>query len=342
MKNIREISKADLNDIIINEMGESKYRAQQIYDWIWKKNVSRFEDMTNLSKSLQAALALRFFFRNLSIDSMQESVDGTVKYKFKTSDQHFIEGVLIPTEHRKTACISSQIGCSLSCKFCATGKMGHIRNLHFDEIYEQVALINKEVEKKYGCKLTNLVLMGMGEPLLNYKEVLKAINYITQPDAFAMSPRRITLSTAGIAKMIKQLGDDQVRFKLALSLHAANDVKRSQLMPINEHNNLKTLATALNYFYQQTKGEITLEYTLLQNFNDTVKDAEELVKFYRTVPVDLINIIEYNTIKNGIFQPSSEDTLERFVGILSKQQVNVRVRRSRGKDIAAACGQLVV
>jgi 23S rRNA (adenine2503-C2)-methyltransferase len=274
------------------------------------------------------------------VDATQYSSDGTIKSRFKTVDGHAVEGVLIPTESRNTACVSSQIGCSLSCRFCATGYMERKRNLDFDEIYDEVVLINQQSERVYNKKLSNIVFMGMGEPLLNYKNVLKAIERITSPDGLAMSPRRITVSTAGVAKMIHQLGDDQVRFKLALSLHAANDLKRNEIMPINETNNIKALVNALNYFYKQTKNEITLEYILFQNFNDSFEDAMELTKIYRQVPADLVNIIEYNPIDNATFAKPDEQAVDAFMKVLEKNKVNARLRRSRGKDIDAACGQL--
>ena len=251
-----------------------------------------------------------------------------------------VEGVLIPTDERKTACVSSQIGCSLSCKFCATGYMDRKRNLDYDEIYDEVVLINQQSERVYEKKLSNIVFMGMGEPLLNYKNVLKAIERITAPDGLAMSPRRITVSTAGVAKMIRQLGDDKVKFKLALSLHAANDQKRNEIMPINETNNIKALIEALNYFYQQTGNEITFEYILFKDFNDSRQDADELVKIYRQVPADLVNIIEYNPIDQALFAKPEENTIAQFMHHLESAKVNARLRRSRGKDIDAACGQL--
>src|SRR5205085_5586494 len=230
------------------------------------------------SKELRAKLNEHFTLPALKVETTQYSEDGTVKSRFKTVEGHSVEGVLIPTDERHTACVSSQIGCSLSCKFCATGYMERKRNLNYDEIYDEVVLINEQTERVYDKKLSNIVFMGMGEPLLNYKNVLKAIDKITSPDGLGISARRITVSTAGVAKMIKQLGDDKVRFNLALSLHAANDVKRNEIMPINESNNIKALVEALNYFYQQTGNEITLEYILFQNFNDSLRDAEELIR----------------------------------------------------------------
>ena len=321
-------------------MGEKKFRAKQVYEWIWQKHAAGFEGMTNISKELRAKLNEHFTFPALKIDTTQYSADGTIKSRFKTYDEHLVEGVLIPTESRYTACVSSQIGCSLSCKFCATGYMDRKRNLNYDEIYDEVVLINQQTERVYNKKLSNIVFMGMGEPLLNYKNVLKAIERITSPDGLAMSAKRITVSTAGVAKMIKQLGDDKVRFNLALSLHAANDVKRKEIMPINESNNIKALIEALNYFYKETGNEITLEYILFQSFNDSLKDADELIKVYRQVPADLVNIIEYNPIDAAKFLKPDEETVEKFMNHLSKARVNARLRRSRGKDIDAACGQL--
>jgi 23S rRNA (adenine2503-C2)-methyltransferase len=257
VRNIRHLSLADI-EAYIESIGEKKFRAKQVYEWLWLKPVRSFDEMTNISKELRLQLGQQFSLPSLRVDHTQHSQDGTFKLRFKTHDGHFAEGVLIPTvSGRYTACVSSQIGCSLSCRFCATGYMERKRNLDFDEIYDEVALLNQLCEKEYGKKLSNIVYMGMGEPLLNYKNVLKSIERITAEDGLAMSPKRITVSTAGVAKMIRQLGDDKVKFKLALSLHAANDQKRHEIMPINDTNNIKSLIEALNYFYHQTKNEIT-------------------------------------------------------------------------------------
>lgn len=339
LKNIRNATLAELEEYFTS-IGDKKFRAKQVYEWLWKKHAQSFDDMTNLSKDLRAKLSEAFSLPALRVNATQVSEDGTIKSRFKTFDNHAVEGVLIPTDERKTACVSSQIGCSLSCKFCATGYMERKRNLTYDEIYDEVALINAQSEKAYGKKLSNIVFMGMGEPLLNYNNVLKAIERISSEDGLGMSARRITVSTAGVAKMIRKLGDDQVRFKLALSLHAANDKKRNEIMPINETNTIKELIDALNYFYRQTKNEITLEYILFKNFNDSIKDADELVKIYRQVPADLVNIIEYNPIDNAKFAKPDEEVVEQFMRHLEANKVNSRLRRSRGKDIDAACGQL--
>lgn len=338
-KNIRHLSLRELEDFFL-EKGEKKFRAKQVYEWLWQKHAHSFDAMTNLSKEMRAMLAAHFTLPALQVDTTQYSADGTVKSRFRTEDGNLVEGVLIPTDDRKTACVSSQIGCSLSCKFCATGYMERKRNLDYDEIYDEVVLINQQCEKVYNKKLSNIVFMGMGEPLLNYSNVLKAIERISSEDGLGMSPRRITVSTAGVAKQIKKLGDDKVRFKLALSLHAANDKKRNEIMPINETNSIKALIEALNYFYKETGNEITFEYILFQNFNDSLQDADELIRLYRQVPADLINIIEYNPIEAARFLKPDEDTTMRFMQHLEKNRVNVRLRRSRGKDIDAACGQL--
>ena len=339
IKNIRNLTLPELKEYF-ESIGDKKFRAIQTYEWLWKKNARSFDDMSNLSKAQRLQLNESFSLPAMTVDTDQLSSDGTVKSRFRTFDGHFVEGVLIPTEKRQTACVSSQIGCSLSCKFCATGYMERKRNLHFDEIFDQVALLNEQSEKLYRTNLTNIVFMGMGEPLLNYKNVLQAIDKITSAESMGMSPKRITVSTAGVAKQIRQLGDDKVRFNLALSLHAADDRKRDAIMPINETNNIEALIGALNYFYEQTKNDITLEYILFKDVNDSIKDADELIKIYRQVPTHLINVIEYNPIDKATFTKPDEDTTQQFTAHLAKNRVNVRLRRSRGKDIDAACGQL--
>jgi len=338
-QNIRHLDIEQITELFRN-MGEPAFRVKQVWEWLWQKNAASFNDMTNLSKALRDKLKEEFTLPSLGIDTVQTSEDGTMKTRFRTHEGHMTEGVLIPTEHRMTACVSSQLGCSLSCKFCATGYMEKKRNLDFDEIVDEVALLNKQSEAATGKKLSNIVFMGMGEPLLNYKNVLRAIERICAPDGLAMSPRRITVSTAGVAKMIRQLGDDDVHFKLALSLHAATDAKRNEIMGINESNNLKSLIDALNYFYKKTRNEITFEYILFKDFNDSLEDADNLIKIYRQVPADLINIIEYNPIDAARFSKPDEEKVTAFMEYLEKNRVNVRLRRSRGKDIDAACGQL--
>lgn len=338
-KNIRTLSLEELISYF-ETIGEKKYRAKQVWEWLWKKHARSFDDMTNLSKELRETLHKIFTLPFISTNASQYSSDGTVKTRFKTADGHLVEGVLIPVDERQTACVSSQVGCSLSCKFCATGYMDRKRNLNFDEIYDEVVILNEMAEKTYGKKLSNIVFMGMGEPLLNYKNVLKAIERITAHDGLGMSARRITVSTAGVAKMIRQLGDDGVKFNLALSLHAANDAKRNEIMPINETNSIKSLIEALNYFYDKTKNDITFEYILFKGENDSIQDADDLIKIYKQVPVHLVNIIEYNPIDNANFVKPDKDATQKFMDYLAAHRVNVRLRISRGKDIDAACGQL--
>lgn len=339
MKNIRHLSLADIEQLL-KEWGEPRFRAGQVYDWIWKKHAGDINEMSNLSKGLREKLAAEYHIPKVKIHHSQFSSDGTIKNRLQLHDGHFIESVLIPTDKRVTVCVSSQVGCSLSCKFCATGFLPRKRNVDFDEIVDEVTLANEQALKHYGRGLTNIVFMGMGEPLLNYSNVMKSVNIITSPDALGMSPRRITISTAGIAKMIQKLGDDEVKVKLALSLHAANDAKRDEIMPINETNNLKALIEALNHFYKKTKNEITFEYILFNGVNDSTKDADELVKIYRQVPADLVNIIEYNPIELADFTKPDDDKTAAFMKYLESKKVNAKLRRSRGKDIDAACGQL--
>jgi 23S rRNA (adenine2503-C2)-methyltransferase len=338
MKNLRHLSQAELETLIIS-IGEKSFRVKQINEWIWQKNISSIDEMLNLSKATRERLKEEYFLGKLNIDHTQISDDTTIKNRFVLHDGHFVEGVLIPTETRVTACVSSQVGCSLSCKFCATGYMDRKRNLEFDEIYDQVKHLNDQSESNYEKKLSNIVFMGMGEPLLNYNNVLKSIEKITSPDGMGMSPSRITVSTAGVSKMIKKLADDKVKFNLAVSLHAANDVKRNEIMPINETNNIKVLIESLNYFYKATKSPITFEYILFKDFNDSVEDADELIKICRQVP-SKVNIIEYNPISLAAFAKPTEEKVDAFMQYLERNKINARLRRSRGKDIDAACGQL--
>jgi 23S rRNA (adenine2503-C2)-methyltransferase len=337
-RDIRSLSEEQLRELL-GQWGEPTYRARQIHEWIWQKAASSFDEMTNIPLSLREKLSDSYEFRTVKLDIIQKSNDGTIKCAFRLHDDNVVEGVLIPSGKRMTACISSQVGCSLDCKFCATGYLKRVRNLNPDEFYDQVVRINELAEENYGRKLTNIVLMGMGEPLLNYANVMKGIERITSPDGLGMSPQRITLSTAGIAKMIRKLGDDGVRFHLALSLHAANNAKRSAIMPINETNSLEDLAEALNYFYEKTRSRITLEYCVINDINDHPEEAEELLAFARKVPCK-INLIEYNPIDMAEFRGSSLEKLTRFKDYLERHKLIVNLRRSRGKDIDAACGQL--
>jgi len=337
-KDIRKLSLSELKEALTG-MGEQAFRAKQIYEWLWKKSARSFDEMTNLSLKTRQLLSERFVIRLVEVEKKQVSRDQTIKSAFRLYDTHLVEGVLIPADDRMTACVSSQVGCSLTCKFCATGYMERKRNLDAAEIYDQVVHIREQAEQHYQTPLTNIVYMGMGEPLLNYANMMQSIEHITSPEGLNMSPKRITVSTAGIAKMIKKLGDDEVKFNLALSLHAANDQKRDQIMPINESNTLEALKEALQYFYQKTGTRVTYEYILFYNFNDTLEDARELYEFTKHTPCK-VNIIEYNPIAEATFVNTDEDSLTRFSRYLEDKGVIVNVRRSRGKDIDAACGQL--
>lgn len=321
------------------ENGEKKFRAKQIYEWIWKKNANSFDDMTNISINTRQLLKDNFSFQQIQLKTQQSSSDGTIKFGFELHDGQMAEGVLIPSGNRTTACISSQAGCNVGCKFCATAKLGFIRNLTAAEIYEQVFVINEHSESIYGHKLTNIVYMGMGEPLLNYSNVLQSIDLITTDKGLEMSPRRITLSTSGIAKGIRKLADDQIKFNLALSLHAATDKKRSDLMPVNDVNDLQDIIEAISYFVQKTNTRPTFEYLMLGGFNDTLDDAKALAKFCRNFP-SKVNLIEYNPVEGDNYKKSKAEDINTFVAFLESKNMVVNVRRSRGKDIDAACGQL--
>lgn len=336
--NIRELDLAELTEKL-QELGEKSFRAKQVYEWLWKKNAASFEEMTNLSKDLRTKLEQYFFIDHIVLDDQQISSDKTIKCAFSVGPGKVIEGVLIPTTSRMTACISSQVGCSLACKFCATGRLKLMKNLSAGEIVDQVVYLRDQAENRYKTPLTNIVYMGMGEPLLNYKNMLRSIELITSEEGLGISPRRITVSTAGIAKMIRKLGDDQVKFNLALSLHAANDKKRSYIMDINDTNNLDALAEALNYFHEKTGSRVTFEYIIFKDFNDRIEDAQELAEFAKCVPCK-INIIEYNPIDDGEFQQADRQKVDAFAAYLESKNLVVNIRRSRGKDIDAACGQL--
>ncbi len=340
---VKDIRKASLDSLKawLIEKKEPGFRAKQIWEWLWQKSEVDFDKMTNLSIKIREELKKDFGIFPVKIQQEQISNDKTIKSGFTLYDGNLVEGVLIPADDRMTACVSSQVGCSLTCKFCATGYMDRKRNLDASEIYDQVVLIKNQAEKHYKAPLTNIVYMGMGEPLLNYTNVLESIDLITSEKGLNWSPKRITVSTAGIAKMIKKLGDDEVKFNLALSLHAANDVKRDQIMPINESNTLDNLMEALQYFYKKTKNKITFEYIVFHGFNDTLKDAEELYNFCKKIP-SKVNIIEYNPIAEANYVNADPKAIDNFAKYLERKGIVVNVRRSRGKDIDAACGQLAI
>lgn len=343
MKDIRSLSYSEVESLFL-EWGEPKFRAKQLYEWLWSKGATQWDMLTNIPKALKTRLSEQYSFHTLTEDKVQHSWDGTIKTRFLTYDGHRIESVLIPVpdDQRFTVCVSTQVGCSLTCKFCATGKMGRERNLDPWEIVDQVTLVNKQCNEAFGRGLTNIVYMGMGEPLLTYANTMKSIEHITKPApmGIGMSPSRITVSTAGIAKMIMKLADDGFRSNLALSLHAADDMKRNEIMPINGTNNLEALMSALEYFYRKTKNRISYEYIAFDQFNDGPEDAAKLIMLCRRRFPVRVNIIEYNPIGGESFEKSTDDRLNAFAARLASHDVTVTVRRSRGKDIDAACGQL--
>ncbi|OYU95134.1 MAG: 23S rRNA (adenine(2503)-C(2))-methyltransferase RlmN [Bacteroidetes bacterium B1(2017)] len=335
---IRSLSLTQLKEAFVQK-GDKAFRGQQVYEWLWKKSAIDFDAMSNINLETRNWLKEKFVIQAIKVEDKQVSNDGTIKSGFRLHDGFLVEGVLIPADDRMTACVSSQVGCSLTCKFCATGTMERMRNLTPDEIYDQVVLIKGWAMQHYGKPLTNIVFMGMGEPLLNYANVLKGIEKITSPEGLGMSSDRITVSTAGISKMIKKLADDGVKFNLALSLHAANDIKRDQIMPINESNNLKAVGEALKYFCNKTGKRVTFEYIAFNNFNESLKDAKELLDFSKQIPCK-VNIIEYNPTGDGKFEKADSKKIDQFCAYLERNGIIARVRRSRGKDIDAACGQL--
>jgi 23S rRNA (adenine2503-C2)-methyltransferase len=337
-KDIRSLNEEQLIALFA-EIDEPKFRAKQVHQWLWQKAVSSFEQMSNLPKALREKLNEQFEIREIEIVDEQISEDGTIKFGFKVFDGEFIEGVLIPKDDRMTACISSQVGCSLTCKFCATASLDRKRNLDFFEIFDQVVIIDRKAKEHYGKPLTNIVYLGMGEPLLNYANVKKSIEHISSPDGLGMSPKRITLSTVGISKIIKKMADDDLRINLAVSLHAPTNAKRGQIMPINDSNDIEGVVEALEYWYAKTGNRITHEYVMLSHFNETEDDARELAKICERVP-SKVNLIEYNPIDNALYERTSGNRAMNFKRELEKHGVIANIRRSRGKDIDAACGQL--
>lgn len=338
-KDIRNLKLIEISSFC-NNNNLQKFRAKQIWEWLYKKRVISFQEMTSLSKQIRDLLNTHFTLNAVKIHKAERSIDKTIKYSFQLHDKLLVEGVLIPSLKRLTACISSQVGCSLACEFCATGTLKLERNLTAAEIYDQVYMLNEEAISNFGKPLTNIVYMGMGEPLLNYKAVINSIDLITSDQGLGMSPRRITVSTAGISKMIKKLADDEVKFNLAISLHSASDSKRELLMPINKKINLEELRESVRYFYDKTSNRITYEYILFKDLNDSLEDAQKLVKFARASPCK-INLIEYNSVDDLPYEKSSNRVTDNFIEYLEKQNIIVNLRKSKGKDISAACGQLV-
>ncbi len=337
-KDIRALTKEQLRDFFVSN-GDKAFRGNQVYEWLWQKRAHTFEDMTNISKETRVMLEANFVINHIKVDTMQRSEDGTVKNAVRLHDDLIVESVLIPTETRTTACVSSQVGCSLDCEFCATARLKRMRNLQPDEIYDQVAAIDNESRLYYDRPLSNIVFMGMGEPLMNYPNVMKAIEKITSPEGLGMSPKRITVSTSGVSKMIKKMADDEVKFKLAVSLHSAIEEIRNEIMPFTKSFPLPELREALEYWYKKTKSKVTYEYVVWKGINDDKKSIDALVKFCKYVPCK-VNLIEYNPIDDGMFQQASNEAIENYIKSLEKNNIVVKVRRSRGKDIDAACGQL--
>ncbi|MDD7886841.1 23S rRNA (adenine(2503)-C(2))-methyltransferase RlmN [Flavivirga sp. 57AJ16] len=337
-KDIRALTKEDLR-AFFEKQGDKAFRGNQVYEWLWQKSAHTFKDMTNVSKETRQMLEDNFVINHIEVDTMQRSKDGTVKNAVRLHDGLIVESVLIPTATRTTACVSSQVGCSLDCKFCATARLKRMRNLNPDEIYDQVVAIDKESRLYHNRPLSNIVFMGMGEPLMNYNNVIKAIDKITSPEGLGMSAKRITVSTSGVPKMIKKMADDGVKFNLAVSLHSAIDAVRTSIMPFNETFPLVDLKEALEYWYEKTSRKISYEYVVWKGINDTQKDIDAFVRFCKYVPCK-VNIIEYNPIDDGAFQQATNEALENYINTLQKNGIVVNVRRSRGKDIDAACGQL--
>ena len=337
-RDIRALTKEELRAFFVSS-GDKPFRGNQVYEWLWSKAAHSFDDMTNISKETRAMLEENFVINHIKVDQMQRSMDGTIKNAIKLHDNLVVESVLIPTDTRTTACVSSQVGCSLDCNFCATARLKRMRNLNPDEIYDQVVAIDQQSRLYHNHKLSNIVFMGMGEPLLNYNNVLKAIDIITSDEGLGMSAKRITLSTVGIPKMIKRMADEEVKFNLAVSLHSAIDEVRTRMMPINEKSNLNELLEALQYWYEKTKKRVTFEYVVWKGINDTQIDADALVDYCKKVPCK-VNLIEYNAIDDGEFQQAAPEAIAIYVKALESNNVVVNIRRSRGKDIDAACGQL--
>ncbi len=337
-QDIRSLSKEALRDFFVSQ-GDQAFRGNQVYEWLWKKGAHSFDGMTNLSKTTREQLEANFVINHIKVDTMQQSNDGTIKNGVKLHDGLIVESVLIPTNKRTTACVSSQVGCSLDCKFCATARLKRMRNLNPDEIYDQVVAIDKESRLYHQKPLSNIVFMGMGEPLMNYKNVLESIDKITSDEGLGMSPKRITVSTSGVPKMIKKLADDEVKFHLAVSLHSAIQSTREEIMPFAKSFTLVDLKEALLYWHEKTQRKVTYEYVVWDGINDNVAHIQALVKFCNLIPCK-VNLIEYNPIDDGKFQQASTEATDEYINALERARIPVTVRRSRGKDIDAACGQL--
>ena len=319
--------------------GFDSYRGRQVYEWIWRKSSYSFDEMTNISKDLRDVLDNHFVINHIQVDKIQKSSDGTIKNAVKLHDDHTVESVLIPTDDRTTACVSSQVGCSLDCKFCATSKLKRMRNLNPDEIYDQVVTINKQSLKYFNRPLSNIVYMGMGEPLMNYNNLIKSIEKISSDKGLNMSQKRIVVSTSGIPKMIKKLADENLKVNLALSLHSAIEETRNKIMPFSKKFSLDEIKDSLIYWYSKTKRKITFEYIVWKDINDSIEHIIALVNYCKSIP-SKVNLIEYNSIGDQNFESANQNIINLYKDMLEKNRITVTVRRSRGKDIDAACGQL--
>lgn len=345
---LKALTKQELQEFS-TELGLQSYRSDQLFQWLYQKGAESFDEMTNLSKDLRKKLKEVALIPTLEEVSRQESKDGTIKFLFRLQDKedYKVESVLIPdfypdgAANRLTVCVSSQVGCVFGCSFCATGKMGFFRSLTHGEIVDQVQHINKITEEKYGKGITNIVYMGMGEPLHNYKAVVNSSSIITDEMSIGLSPKRITVSTVGLTKQIKQLANERQPFNLAISLHAANDEKRDEIMPINSSMNLEKLKDAVQHYYEKLHRPITYEYLLFDEFNDSPDDARQLAKIAQWVP-SKINIIMYNNVAGVALKGAREDRLDKFMKVLISNDITATVRRSRGDDIDAGCGQLAI
>lgn len=338
-KDIRALSKEELRDFFVS-IGDQAFRGNQVYEWLWSKSALDFDGMTNLSKETRKLLEENFTINHIEVDRMQKSSDGTIKNAVRLFDGNIVESVLIPTDSRSTACVSSQVGCSLNCAFCATARLKRMRNLNPDEIYDQVVVIDKQSRVYFDRPLSNIVFMGMGEPLMNHRNVLKAIEKITSPEGLNISAKRITVSTSGVPKMIKLIADQDIKFNLAVSLHSAIDETRTQIMPFNEKFPLADLKEALQYWYEKTKRRITYEYLIWDGINDKQEDIDALIDFCHAVPCK-VNIIEYNPIDDDQrFRQAPPEVTANYQRALENAGFTVTVRHSRGRDIDAACGQL--
>lgn len=315
------------------------YRGNQVYEWLWGKSAHSFDEMTNLPKELRDELKESFGILPIQVDLMQRSSDGTIKNAVRLHDGNTVESVLIPTDSRTTACVSSQVGCSLNCRFCATARIQRMRNLSPGEIYDQVVTIDRQSRTFFGRPLSNIVFMGMGEPLMNYPNLIKSIDKITDPKGLGMSARRITVSTSGVPRMIRKLADEGTGCNLAVSLHSAIERIRTDIMPFNRQFPLPELLESLKYWYQVTGQRITFEYVVWKGINDNTESIEALIRYCRQVP-SKVNLIRYNPIGDQEFEQAEKAWVDRYARDLSASGITVTIRKSRGDDIDAACGQL--